>query len=333
MSSDLDFMVQPSAIFIKMNELGLVLSLLAKHVDPILISENVRQKCTGLYLTLEDIDAIKNGHFHVAGSDFSVRMMSSGNLFASDVASKFFVLLPKVCSLHFMRRHLEAVYGFSIADSDLLDLYDGAFRIAGRQFVDITTKDKSFVPRWDCSEAVWLFEKGCPGEFVSQYVWFRFHTHLPARELIHLALKGDEDMAEDDALLDAIINCTHRPLPLNPPSLKQTSRRSPPPPPIMTFPRLPLEDVDAVQLSGGTYTANSSVIWHHEDGEYTLFADFMCSPQLGGASISPDHSSRFDEPSPSTSEPNHRRPEGHPIACKPARAGFKHHSWPSAQGH
>lgn len=157
MPYELGFMVQPTAIFIKMAELEMVLSLLSQHVDPASIPEYVRRTCSGLALTVNDIEAIKVGMFHISESDLPVRMMSSGNLIVSDLVDDFFLLLPTISSLQGMKDQLEKDYGFVIDDIDLLDLSKGAFHVAGRQCIDNTTKDKIFM-----SEAVWLFEKGCP---------------------------------------------------------------------------------------------------------------------------------------------------------------------------
>lgn len=281
-------MVQPTAIFIKMAELEMVLSLLSQHVDPASIPEYVRRTCSGLALTVNDIEAIKVGMFHISESDLPVRMMSSGNLIVSDLVDDFFLLLPTISSLQGMKDQLEKDYGFVIDDIDLLDLSKGAFHVAGRQCIDNTTKDKIFM-----SEAVWLFEKGCPSQFVSQYVQYRFRSHLPAQELIGLALKPDDDMAED-VMLNAVVKSAYSSPPLASPCLKQTSRRAPPPPPILTFSALPMPGVYAEQLFGGTYTANSAVFCHRDNGTYSMMADLVGSPNSNDDFPSSTCSSNID---------------------------------------
>lgn len=278
MPFDFDFMVQPTATFFTSHQVELVLSLLEEHVHPISIPGYVRRRYSGVDLTVQDVNAIKYGQFHVSGSEFHVRMLNSSNLIAIDVVDDFFQLLPTVPSLHCIRGYIEEEYGFVIDDSDLVDLYDGAFHVAGPKTIDSTTKRKFFVPRSDSSEAVWMFERGCSTTFLSQYVWYRFGSHLPAQEVIALSVASQEEIARD-AALNYIVSSAPPPPGSIPTCLKQTARRGPPPPPIITSgsPR-PKKGLYAVQSQGGTYTANPAVLCHHEDGSYTLLDDLEPTP-------------------------------------------------------
>ena len=271
----LDFMVQPTAIFVNRDQLELVLALLDEDVDPISIPEYVRLRVSGVDLKVEDIEAIRDGEFHVCGPDFHVRIASSGNLIASEVIDGFFQALPTVSSLHSLRDHIQREYGFVINDHDVLDIFDGSFHVAGPRMIDFSATGNVFVPRSVCSEAVWLYDRGCTSEFVSKYVWYRFHCQLPARVLVRLALAVAKDNTFKYPAVVAVVNSAPSVPVSKAPCLKQTPRRAPPPLPIITSGPIPISSkVQAVRLSGGTFTANPAVLCHLDDRTYTMVADF-----------------------------------------------------------
>ncbi|ERF72055.1 hypothetical protein EPUS_04973 [Endocarpon pusillum Z07020] len=274
MPFDLDFMVRETAVFINLHQLELVLLLLDEHVDPIDIPEYVRERLSGVELTVKDVVEIRNGNFHISGSNFHVRM-PSGNFVHIDIVDDYFSLLPTISSMSELQRQFQDEYGVLIDDHDMLDIFYGAFHVVGPKTIDLTTKEKHFVPRSDLSEAIWMFERGFSADFISRYVWYRFHSRLPAHELVRLALANNEEIVEDAALFAILKSAPARVRPY-PPCLKQTARRAPPPLPIMTFPQVFDDpDVEAVRRSGETFTANPAVICHFDDGTYSLYTDFQ----------------------------------------------------------
>ena len=179
-----DFMVQPTATYLTIHQVELVFGLLRDEVDLISIPKIVRKKCLGVDITVKEVEAIRDGFFHVSGSCFDMRMSTSGNLIAIAAVDDFFLLLPSFSSLPDVRPYLEEGYGITIDDSDLLDLSDGAFHIAGPPTIEITTGDKVFIPKTWSSEVLWMFEQGCSSEFLSAYAWFKFHAYLPTMESV-----------------------------------------------------------------------------------------------------------------------------------------------------
>ncbi len=298
MPSDLDFMVQETAVFINRHQMELVLRLLDENVDPISIPEYVRKRLSGVELTVQDVVEIRNSNFHISGSHFHVRV-PSGNLIHIDIIDDYFSLLPTVSSMSDLQRQFQDEYGIQIDDHDMLDIFYGAFHVAGPKTIDLTTKEKHFVPRSDLSEAIWMFKRGCSADFISRYVWHRFHSRLSAQELVRLALANNEEIVEDAALVATLDSAPARIRP-NPPCLKQTARRAPPPLPIITFPQvLDNSRVEAARHSGGTYTTNPAVICHLDDGTYSLYVDFQADPE--SASSTSTHSSDMDSESESDS--------------------------------
>lgn len=284
-SSEVDFMVHDTAVFLNIHQLELVFFLLEQQVDPAFIPDEIRQRRSGVDLTVGDVEAISHGRFHVSGRDFQVRMSTSDNLIPIEIVDDLFQLLATNPTLESLRRQIEVDHGVTICVKDLCDMRDGEFYVEGPQNLDSLIIEELLVPTRECSEAVWIFEKGCcSAEFLSDYVWFRFGSHLPSHELVRLTHSREEDFDEDideDAALDAIIKSAPS-MPVNPPCLK---RRALPPPPIMTFGPSPMADnVFAVQPRGGTYSANPFVLSHNADGTYTTFADFSADLQTDSSS-------------------------------------------------
>ena len=300
MPFDLDFMVRETAVFINSHQLELVLLLLDENVDPISIPEYVRKRLSGVELTVKDVVEIRNGNFHISGSNFHVKV-PSGNFIHIDIIDDYFSLLPTISSMSDLQRQFQYEYGVQMDDHDILDIFYGVFHVVGPKTIDLTTKEKHFVPRSDLSEAIWMFERGCSADFISRYVWYRFHSRLPAHELVRLALANDEEIVEDAASV-AILNSAPARVRPNPPCLKQTARRAPPPLPIMTFPQVLDEpNVEAVRRSGGTYTANPAVICHFDDGTYSLYTDFQGHPESASNTPTSSHSNETDSESESDS--------------------------------
>ncbi|KAF7506515.1 hypothetical protein GJ744_011661 [Endocarpon pusillum] len=300
MPFDLDFMVRETAVFINLHQLELVLLLLDEHVDPISIPEYVRKRLSGVELTVQDVVEIRNGNFHISGSNFYVRL-PSGNFLHIDIVDDYFSLLPTSSSMSDLQRQLQDEYGVLIDDYDMLDIFYGAFHVVGPKTIDLATKEGHFVPRSDLSEAICMFERGCSADFISRYVWYRFHSRLPAHALVQLALANNEEIVEDAALI-AIFKSAPARVPPNPPCLKQTARRAPPPLPIMTFPQVLDEpNVEAVQRSGETFTANPAVICHFDDGTYSLYTDFQGHLESASNTPTPTHSNETDSGSESDS--------------------------------
>lgn len=300
MPFDIDFMVRETSVFINLHQLELVLLLLDEHVDPNSIPEYVRKRLSGVDLTVRDVVEIRNGNFHISGSDFHVRL-SSGNFVHIDIVDDYFSLLPTISSMSDLQRQIQDEYGVQIDDHDMLDIFYGMFHVVGPKTIDLTTKEKRFVPRSDLSEAIWMFERGCSADFISRYIWYRFHSRLPAHELVRLALANREEIVEDAALF-AILNSAPAYVRPNPPCLKQTARRAPPPMPIMTFPQVfDGPDVEAVRRYGETYTANPAVICHFDDGTYSLYTDFQGHLESTSNTPTSTHSDETDSGSESDS--------------------------------
>lgn len=281
MPFNFDFMVQPTATYLTIHQVELVFGLLKEKVDPISIPEYVRQRLSGVDLTVEDVKALRDGNFHVSGSGFYVRMATSGNLMSIDAVDEFFRLLPKVTSLADIRPHLEEEYGFTISDADLLDLCDGGWHIDGPRTIEITTRDKVFMPKAYFSEALWLYGQGCTSEFLSAYAWYKFHAYLPAAEVVRLALKADQDLHE---ALNPTVKSGPWTSAFQPNCMKRSSRRAPPPPPIITACPVPrdIRGAEAVRLDPGSnsdsdYSLNchdsSHAVVHHKDGDFIIDRD------------------------------------------------------------
>lgn len=299
MPFDLDFMVRDTAVFINLHQLELVLLLLDEHVDPSSIPEYVRKRLSGVELTVRDVVEIRNGNFHISGSNFHVRV-SSGNFVHIDIVDDYFSHLPTISSMSDLQRQFQDEYGVQIDDHDMLDIFYGMFHVVGPKTIDLTTKEKHFVPRSDLTEAIWMFERGCSADFISRYVWYRFHSRLPAHELVRLALANNEEIV-DDAALFAILNSAPATVRPNPPCLKQTARRAPPPLPIMTFQVFDDPNAEAVRRCGETYTANPAVICHLGDGTYSLYTDFQGHLESTSNTPTSTHSDETDSGSESDS--------------------------------
>jgi hypothetical protein len=292
MPFELDFMVRPTdtqttATYFNGQQFEAILCLLRGGYDPVTISEVVCMAVSGIDITAADVEETKNGNFHVSGSRFNVRLLNSGNLLPIDVVDDFYHFLPNVDRLESMRPLIEREYGFVLPDSDLSDLADGSFHVAGPRTIDLTTRERSFVPRADSSEALWMLEKGFSDQFVTDYVWYRFGSNLSTQELRRLAWLSNEDMIED-AQMDAIIKSAPPTRAFDPPCLKQTPCRAPPPLPIATHGLLPKHDAYAVHVHGGTYTANSAVACRFDDGTYCKYFDFRCGPNSDTATDDAD---------------------------------------------
>ncbi len=299
MEPDIDFMVQSSATYFNLQQVDLVLTLLQERVDPKSIPDYVRQKVSGVDLTVEEVLAIQDGRFHFSGSGFYMRMMHSGNFIAIDVVEDFYLVLPEMCSLDEMRTYIEEEYEFVIDDYDLIDLYDGSFTIAGEETIDLTTETRHFIPRSQCSEILWMDEEGCSADFVSKYVWFKYRAQISSPEVIKLAWTHELTLAAKRWSQVLTTRCLSSSF--NPPCLKQTPRRKQPPLPIITASLvLPERKNYAEQLQGETYTANPDVLCHNNDGTYTTIDDFLagvegrCDFLSQDSSDSLSHTSKMD---------------------------------------
>lgn len=289
MELDIDFMVQGSSTYYNLKQIHLVLTLLQEYVDPQSIPDHVRQKVSGVDLTADDVLAIQDGRFHFSGSGFYMRMMKSGNHIAIDVVEEFYLVLPEVHSLDELRAYIEAEYEVVIDDYDLIDLYDGAFTIAGEETIDLTTEAHQFIPRSQCSEILWMVEEGCSADFVSKYVWCKYHARISPAEVTKLAWTHELTLAAKR--WSRILSKRCQSSSFDAPCLKQTSRRKQPPLPIITATlTLPEPKVYAEQLKGGTYTANPDVLYHNNDGTYTTVDDFLAGIDSGGDFLDEDTS-------------------------------------------
>lgn len=282
--SNFNFMIQTSATYVTGEQLALVFSLLAEHVDPISIPEYVRQRVRGVALDVEDVEAIRDGHFHISASREYMKMMSSGNLITIDLVDDFFILLPTMRSLHHMRSFIEKEYDFVINDDDLLDLYDNSFTMAGSEAANITTKSKAFLPARFGSELFWLWGRRCSGEFLSQYMWYKFHLQILPDEVEEIGSNHLERLQA--AFLESLRTDRFPPSAFEPPCLKQTPCRRQPPSPIITTAPPPSEELgQAEQLQGATYTANPFVLSHNDDGSYTTMSDFVSEAAATGGAV------------------------------------------------
>ena len=268
-----DFIVHEGACYITGTQLQLVFTLLDEKVDPVSIPEYVGRRTSGVDLTVEDVEEIKNGDFHMSSSDFHVRMPTSGKFIHIDVINDYYLMAKSASSLGSVKSQLEDEYGIVLSDHDILDMSYGSFHIAGRETMDLATKDKTFVPSSFISEAAWMLDRQLPCDFVLQHLWYRFHVRLSFEELIHQAVMKYQDLLDRAALKELLQTSISRPAP-NPPCLKQTARRALPPLPIIIFPAPIAEDSKAERVAGWTFTANPDVLCHQDDGAYSMRADF-----------------------------------------------------------
>jgi hypothetical protein len=137
-----DFMVHQGACYITGAQLQMVFSLLDEKVDPISIPEYVARRTSGVDLTTDDVEEIKNGDFHMSSSGFHVRMSTTGNFVHIDVINDYYLVAKSASSMESVKAQLEEEHGIALGDHDILDMSYGSFQIVGPETMDLVTRDK-----------------------------------------------------------------------------------------------------------------------------------------------------------------------------------------------